>query len=88
MRYVVDATVSAGFLTNPDQSTVFDKIGYALPSIGKFAKGNHYLWAWSLAIPKSSKNTEARRRSSSSWATSRTILGMGDGLAGHLPVDL
>ncbi|WP_374424894.1 sugar ABC transporter substrate-binding protein [Paracoccus sp. (in: a-proteobacteria)] len=69
----VDATVSAGFLTNPDQSTVFDKIGYALPPIGKFAKGNHYLWAWSLAIPKSSKNTEAAQKFIY-WATSKDYI--------------
>ena len=65
----VDATVSAGFLTNPKESTVADKVAYAHPPIGKFDKGNHYLWSWALAVPTSSKSPEAAK-SFVYWATS------------------
>lgn len=66
----IDATVSAGFLTDPEQSTVFDKVGYALPPYGKFEKGNHYLWAWALAVPVSSDAKEAAQQFIY-WATSK-----------------
>jgi sorbitol/mannitol transport system substrate-binding protein len=69
----VDATVSAGFLADPDQSTVIDKVGYAYPPYGKFDKGNHYLWAWSLAVPVSSKSPEAANKFIY-WATSKDYI--------------
>lgn len=71
----VDATVSAGFLANPNQSTVIDKVGYALPPIGKYEKGNHYLWAWALAVPVSSDAKEAAK-DFIYWATSKQYIEM------------
>ena len=65
----VDATVAAGSLANPAQSTVVGKVGYAPPPVGKYEKGNHYLWAWALAVPASSKSPDAAK-SFIYWATS------------------
>ncbi len=65
----IDATVAASFVTGAD-STVADKVGFALaPDNGLGRRGN-WLWAWSLAIPKSSENQEAAK-TFVSWATSR-----------------
>jgi sorbitol/mannitol transport system substrate-binding protein len=69
----VDATVSAGFLSDPAQSSVVGKVGYAHPPYGKFNKGNHYLWSWALAIPASSKSPDAAKKFIY-WATSREYI--------------
>ena len=69
----VDATVAAGFLTDPKQSQVADKMGYAHPPIGKFEKGNHYLWSWALAVPASSKAPDAANKFIY-WATSQDYI--------------
>jgi sorbitol/mannitol transport system substrate-binding protein len=69
----VDATVAAGFLTDKKQSQVTDKMGYAHPPIGKFNKGNHYLWSWALAVPASSKEPEAAKKFIY-WATSKDYI--------------
>ncbi len=65
----IDATVAASFVTGAD-STVADKVGYALaPDTGLGKRGN-WLWAWSLAIPASSDNVDAAK-TFISWATSQ-----------------
>lgn len=69
----VDATVAAGFLTDPKQSQVVDKMGYAHPPVGKFEKGNHYLWSWALAVPASAKDPEAAKKFIY-WATSQDYI--------------
>jgi sorbitol/mannitol transport system substrate-binding protein len=69
----VDATVSAGFLADPEQSTVIDKVGYTHPPVGKFEKGNHSLWSWALAVPASSKSQEAAK-AFIYWATSKDYI--------------
>ena len=69
----VDATVSAGFLADPQQSHVVGKVGYAHPPVGKYNKGNHYLWAWALAVPASSKSPEAAK-DLIYWATSKDYI--------------
>lgn len=64
-----DATVAAGFLNNPDDSDVVDKIGYAFaPSQAK--EDNGWLWAWSLAIGSASENKDDAFKFIT-WATSR-----------------
>ena len=69
----IDATVAASFVTNPDDSTVADKVGFALaPDTGLGKRGN-WLWAWSLAIPNSSQNKEAAEQFIN-WATSKDYL--------------
>ena len=69
----IDATVAASFVTNPKESKVADKVGFALaPDTGLGKRGN-WLWAWSLAIPAGSQKTEAAEKFVS-WATSKGYL--------------
>ena len=69
----IDATVAASFVTNPDESTVADKVGFALaPDNGLGPRGN-WLWAWSLAVPAGSDSTEAAKKFVA-WATSKDYL--------------
>ncbi len=57
----MDATVSAGALTDPAQSEFADQVGFALaPDMGLGKRAN-WLWAWSLAIPASSDAKEASK---------------------------
>ena len=66
----IDATVAASFVTNPKDSTVADKVGFALaPDNGLGRRGN-WLWAWSLAIPAGSDATDAAKKFIQ-WATSK-----------------
>ncbi|GAB0120091.1 maltose ABC transporter substrate-binding protein [Acidisoma sp. 7E03] len=71
----VDATVSAGFLANPKQSTVVGKVGYSAPPYMTTKVGSHYLWAWSLAIPSTSKNSKVAEEFIT-WATSKDYIKM------------
>ena len=65
----IDATVAASFVTGKD-STVADKVGFALaPDDGKGKRGN-WLWAWSLAIPAGSAKIDAAEKFVA-WATSK-----------------
>ena len=66
----IDATVAASFVTNPKDSTVADKVGFALaPDTGKGKRGN-WLWAWTLAVPAGSDATDAAK-TFIEWATSK-----------------
>jgi sorbitol/mannitol transport system substrate-binding protein len=66
----IDATVAASFVTNPKESSVADKVGFALaPNTGK-GKNANWLWAWSLAIPAGSQKVEAAEKFIG-WATSK-----------------
>ena len=51
----IDATVAASFVTGQGQSTVADKVGFALAPDNGLGKRGNWLWAWSLAIPASSQ---------------------------------
>ncbi len=66
----IDATVAASFVTNPKDSTVADKVGFALAPDNGLGKRGNWLWAWSLAIPKSSEKQDAAK-TFISWATSK-----------------
>jgi sorbitol/mannitol transport system substrate-binding protein len=69
----IDATVAASFVTNPKESKVADKVGFALaPDTGLGKRGN-WLWAWSLAIPASSAKQEDAKKFIA-WATSKSYL--------------
>ncbi len=70
----IDATVAASFVTNPKESSVADKVGFALaPNTGK-GKNANWLWAWSLAIPAGSQKVEAAEKFIG-WATSQALHG-------------
>ena len=71
----IDATVAASFVTNPDDSTVADKVGFALAPDNGLGKRGNWLWAWSLAIPASSQNAEAAE-SFINWATDKNYLAL------------
>jgi len=67
----IDATVAASFVTNPKDSKVADQVGFTEAPCAVTCTGDNWLWAWSLAIPASSKNTEAAEKFIS-WATSKS----------------
>jgi sorbitol/mannitol transport system substrate-binding protein len=69
----IDATVAASFVTNPEDSTVADQVGFALAPDAGLGKRANWLWAWSLAIPNSSQNAEAAEQFIN-WATSKEYL--------------
>jgi sorbitol/mannitol transport system substrate-binding protein len=66
----VDATIAASFITDPKQSKVADKVAFAQAPKQVTDKGANWLWAWALAIPAGSKNTEAAQ-TFIRWATSK-----------------
>jgi sorbitol/mannitol transport system substrate-binding protein len=66
----IDATVAASFVTNPKESTVADKVGFALAPDNGLGKRGNWLWAWSLAIPAGSRKQEAAEQFIA-WATGK-----------------
>ncbi|WP_439271834.1 ABC transporter substrate-binding protein [Pseudochrobactrum sp. HB0163] len=70
----VDATVASSFISNPKDSTVADKVGFAKSPSGE-GIDNHgnWLWSWNLAIPKTSKKADAAQ-AFVAWATSKAYL--------------
>ncbi|WP_348814890.1 sugar ABC transporter substrate-binding protein [Halomonas sp. H10-59] len=66
----VDATVAASAVTDPEASEVADRVGFALAPDNGLDKRSNWLWAWALAIPTSSEQSEAAKRFVA-WATSR-----------------
>lgn len=66
----IDATVAGAFVTNAEDSQVADQVGFAMAPDNGLGKRGNWLWAWSLAVPSSSKNSEAAQKFIS-WATSK-----------------
>ena len=67
----IDATVAASFVTNPDDSTVADQVGFALaPNKEGIEKHSNWLWAWTLGIPAGSQKVDAAKKFIA-WATSK-----------------
>lgn len=70
----IDATVAASFVTNPDESTVADSVGFALaPNSEGVEKRSNWLWAWALAIPAGTQQEEAAKEFIE-WATSKEYI--------------
>jgi sorbitol/mannitol transport system substrate-binding protein len=69
----IDATVAASFVTNPDDSTVADSVGFAMAPDRGLGRRANWLWAWSLAIPSSSDSVDAAQEFIT-WATSKEYL--------------
>ncbi len=69
----IDATVAASFVTNPKDSTVADKVGFALAPDKGLGKRGNWLWAWSLGIPAGSQKVDAAKKFIA-WATSKDYL--------------
>lgn len=67
----IDATVAASFVTDPENSTVADKVSFAqFPNKEGMDNHGNWLWAWSLAIPASSQKQDAAKQFIA-WATSK-----------------
>lgn len=65
----VDATSAAGYIFNPDQSSVADKTDFFQAPKQVTDKGTGWFWAWALAVPASSTK-EAAAKEFLAWATS------------------
>ena len=65
----IDATVAASFVTGAD-STVADKVGFALAPDNGLGRRANWLWAWSLAVPATSDSIDAAK-TFVAWATSK-----------------
>lgn len=71
----IDATVAASFVTNPTDSSVADKVGFALAPDNGLGKRANWLWAWSLGIPAGTDSPEAAKKFIE-WATSKEYLAL------------
>ena len=69
----IDATVAASFVTNPNDSNVADKVGFALAPDNGLGKRSNWLWAWALAIPAGTQN-ETVAKQFIEWATSKDYI--------------
>ena len=70
----IDATVAASFVTGKE-STVADKVGFALAPDKGLGKRGNWLWAWNLAIPAGTQKEEAAK-TFVAWATSKEYLAL------------
>ncbi|MEH7827671.1 ABC transporter substrate-binding protein [Gemmobacter denitrificans] len=71
----MDATVSAGSLTDPAQSEFAEQVGFALAPDAGLGKRANWLWAWSLAIPASSDAKDAAK-TFVNWATNKDYISL------------
>ncbi|TRD17842.1 ABC transporter substrate-binding protein [Palleronia caenipelagi] len=70
----IDATVAASFVTNTNDSTVADSVGFALaPNSEGVDKKSNWLWAWALAVPAGTQK-EAAAKQFIEWATSKDYI--------------
>ena len=70
----IDATVAASFVTNPNDSTVADQVGFALaPNSEGVDKRANWLWAWALAVPAGTQQEDAAKQFIE-WATSKEYI--------------
>ena len=69
----IDATVAASFVTNPTDSKVADKVGFALAPDTGLGKRANWLWAWALGIPAGSQKVDAAKQFIE-WATSKDYI--------------
>jgi sorbitol/mannitol transport system substrate-binding protein len=67
----IDATVAAGMVSNPKESKVSDKVGFALAPDNGMGKRGNWLWTWSLAIPSAASAKADAAEKFISWATSK-----------------
>jgi sorbitol/mannitol transport system substrate-binding protein len=69
----IDSTVAATLLYDGKQSQIAGKVNYAPAPVGDDPKAPTWLWSWNLAIPASSKHTDAALKFVS-WATSKNYI--------------
>jgi ABC-type glycerol-3-phosphate transport system substrate-binding protein len=66
----IDATSAAGYIYNKSDSQVYDKTAFAAAPIQKVSSGAASFWAWSLAVPQTSKQIPVAKQFLA-WATSK-----------------
>ena len=71
----IDATIAASFISNPEQSKVADKVAFAQSPVAVTSRGANWLWAWALAIPAGSQQTDDARKFIQ-WATSKEYIAL------------
>ena len=72
----IDATVTAGYLYDPKQSQVADKVAFApSPKTDQNPKASGWSWAWALGIPAGSKQADAAKKFVK-WATSKEYVNL------------
>ena len=72
----IDATVTAGYLYNPKESQVADKVAFApAPITDANPKASGWFWSWALGVPSSSKQGDAAKKFVK-WATSKDYIKM------------
>ena len=71
----IDATVAASFVTNPEDSTVADKVRFALAPDNGLGKRSNWLWAWALGVPAGTQK-QAAALEFITWATSKEYLAL------------
>lgn len=69
----IDATIAASFVTDPKQSKVAKDVAFAQSPVAITKRGANWLWAWSLAIPKGTKQA-ADAGKFIEWATSKEYI--------------
>ena len=77
----VDATSAAGFIYNPNESSVADKTGFFQAPRQVTDRGTGWFWAWALAVPASSQKADVAKEFLA-WATSKeyvTLVGESEG---------
>lgn len=71
----VDATVAAGFVTDPSQSKIVDDVGFVMAPHGPVKKGYHWLWTWAYGIPKTSQH-QPEALQFLTWSTSKDYINL------------
>lgn len=69
----IDATIAASFITDPRQSKVADKVGFAQAPVAVTNRGANWLWAWALAVPAGTQQSEDAKKFIE-WATSKEYI--------------
>jgi len=69
----IDATVAAGFMFNPAESRVADKVAFARAPIARTANGAQWLWSWALAIPSTARHVKEAKQFIQ-WSTSKDYI--------------
>ena len=71
----VDATSAAGYIFNPNESSVADTTDFFQAPKQETDKGTGWFWAWALAIPSSSQKADAAK-DFLAWATSKEYVAL------------
>lgn len=69
----IDATSAAGYISNPKDSQVADKVAYAVAPTGTVPNGAQWLWSWALGVPASTKHAKEAKQFVE-WATSKEYI--------------